>query len=64
MTNDPGKLTSYSPYNGPDKIFVGNGDLLKISHIGNLSLNVGHEKLVLDNVLVVPKIKKNLVSVN
>lgn len=64
MTNDPSKLTSYASYNGPDKIFVGNDNLLEISHIGNLSLNVGHEKLVLDNVLVVPEIKKNLVSVS
>ncbi|KAL3516301.1 hypothetical protein ACH5RR_023203 [Cinchona calisaya] len=64
MTNDSGKLTSLVPYNGPDKICVGNDELLDISHIGSTTLDVGQKQLSLSNVLVVPNIKHNLLSVS
>lgn len=43
---------------------VGNGESIKITHVGSTSLNVGNTQLALDNVLVVPEIKKNLLSVS
>lgn len=36
---------------------VGNGDLVDITHLGSTSLNVGNNKLRLEKVLVVSKIK-------
>ena len=35
MTNDAGKLISLEPYNGNDLIYVGDGNGLCISHIGD-----------------------------
>ncbi|KAK2991664.1 hypothetical protein RJ640_028939 [Escallonia rubra] len=64
MTVDEGKLTNSKPYFGPDKIVVGNGEKLKITHIGDEKVQVGSKDLTLQNVLVVPQIKKNLLSVS
>lgn len=63
IINNLGKLKSIVPYKGHDKIFAGNGQGLQISHIGNASLKTDYGDLHLKNVLVVPKIKKNLLSV-
>ena len=43
---------------------VGNSDTLDITHVGSALLNVGSGHLKLNNVLVVPNIKKNLISVS
>ncbi|RWR75576.1 Zinc finger, CCCH-type [Cinnamomum micranthum f. kanehirae] len=64
MTPDVGKLHSLSPYQGSDKILVGNGTALDITHIGTASVKHGRHELKLNNVLVVPDIKKNLLSVS
>ena len=56
IINNPGKLKTIVPYKGHDKIFVGNGQGLQISHIGNTSLKIDYGDLHLKNVLVVPKI--------
>lgn len=63
MTNNKGNIDKPVPYEGNDKIFVGNGQGLHITHVGNASLNTDYGKLKLNNVLVVPKLKKNLLSV-
>lgn len=63
MTNNKGNIDKPIPYEGNDKIFVGNGQGLHITHVGNASLNTDYGKLKLNNVLVVPKLKKNLLSV-
>ena len=64
MTADAGKLHSLIPYTGPEKIMVGNGESLNISHIGDTTIATGNNSLPLHNVLVVPNIKKNLISVS
>ena len=63
MTNNTGNLDHVRPYRGNDKIIVGNGQDLNISHIGSASLNTNHGSLHLNNILGVPKLKKNLLSV-
>ncbi|KAK9195847.1 hypothetical protein WN943_003975 [Citrus x changshan-huyou] len=63
MVNNPGKLDTITSYKGHDKIIVGNGQGLNISHVGNISLNTNHGTLKLKDVLVVPQLKKNLLSV-
>ena len=64
MTNQGGNLKYLKPYYGTDHIFVGNGQALPITYTGNALFNTSHGKLALKNVLVVPKIKKNLLSVS
>ena len=64
MTNDVGKLISAHTYNGRDAIYVGNGNKLPISHTGNALLKTSHGNLKLKDVLVVPKLRKNLLSVS
>ncbi|KAF8408703.1 hypothetical protein HHK36_004767 [Tetracentron sinense] len=64
MTTDSGKLQTLIEYHGPEKIMVGNGDKLDITHVGSTLINVGNDQLQLNDVLVVPAIKKNLISVS
>lgn len=63
MTNSTVNLVQYSPYMGHDKIYVDNGKGLHISHIRNTILKTPHGDLKLNNVLVVPHLKKNLLFV-
>ncbi|KAL4575776.1 hypothetical protein LXL04_011862 [Taraxacum kok-saghyz] len=60
VTPDFQKLNIAEEYNGLDKLQVGNGKLLNISHIASSSLH----GLKLPNVLVVPNIAKRLLSVS
>lgn len=48
---------------GYEKIYVGNGKGLHISHIGSTILKTTHDNLKLNNILVVPRLKKNLLYV-
>ena len=63
MTNDIGKLSYVEPYKGKDLIFVGNGNALPISHVGDACVSTKEGILNLNDVLVVPHLKKNLLSV-
>ncbi|KAL3538066.1 hypothetical protein ACH5RR_001432 [Cinchona calisaya] len=63
MTNNPGILDSYSPYYGTDKVQIGDGKQLAITHIGHKIFPTKLRTYVLRNVLVVPEICKNLISV-
>ena len=60
ITNNLGKMTQITPYNGNDAIVVGNGEALRMSHIGEVRLKSKHRDLKLKNLLVVLEIKKNL----
>ncbi|KAH0679283.1 hypothetical protein KY284_020368 [Solanum tuberosum] len=60
MTHNSGILTDLKHYNGLDKIIIGNRSKLHITHVGNIS----RSSLKLKEVLVVPKINKNLLSVS
>ncbi|GKA87122.1 hypothetical protein Tco_0808833 [Tanacetum coccineum] len=52
-----------SEYGGPDKIVVGNGKRLSITHTGHSTLPTSSRPLNLDNILFVPQLRNNLVSV-
>ncbi|OIT28917.1 hypothetical protein A4A49_65065, partial [Nicotiana attenuata] len=60
MTNNSGNLSNLKPYNGNDKIIVGNGQELDITCVGKGTIS----GLRMSEVLVVPKLKKNLLSVS
>lgn len=60
MTSSSAHLDSTTHYNGPDHVMFGNGNSSNISHIGTKFLS-NHIKL--SDVLVVPNITKNLLSI-
>uniref|UniRef100_A0A2N9H9U6 Retrovirus-related Pol polyprotein from transposon TNT 1-94-like beta-barrel domain-containing protein n=1 Tax=Fagus sylvatica TaxID=28930 RepID=A0A2N9H9U6_FAGSY len=64
ITDDPGILSDLKPYVGSDSVMVGNGHQLPITHTGNAHIFPTDSSLSLNNVLVVPDIKKNLLSVS
>ena len=63
MINNTGKLFFIKSYKGNDVIYVRNRNNLPISHIGDASIVTNDEKLNIKDVLVVPELKKNLLSV-
>jgi len=64
MTNALQHLNlSHEDYYGQDQIRVGDGTGLPISHIGSTSLNLSHRSFILNQLLWVPLICKNLLYV-
>ena len=62
MSNDASQLDKVEqPYTGKEKVVVGNGSSLPITHIGSCSPT---PTLKLNDVLVVPDLTKNLLSVS
>ncbi|KAD3066422.1 hypothetical protein E3N88_34302 [Mikania micrantha] len=61
---DPSLLHSLSEYGGPDEIVLGNSTKLSISHIGQTSIPTTSRHLKLKDVLLVPKLRNNIVSVS
>lgn len=64
MTSDYTNLTHPTEYGGTKLVTVGNGNTLKIASVGNIVLTNGKHLLNLKNILHVPDIAKNLVSVS
>ena len=64
IIGNPGNLHSLTPYTGSEGVMVGNGDVLQITHIGQANIKFGHDSLQLNDVLLVPDIKKDLISVS
>lgn len=61
MTPSATNLTTSTPYNGNKYVAFGNGNILNISQIGKSSLT---KDINLANVLLVPKLTKNILSIN
>ena len=64
ITDDPSILSKLQSYVGSDSVMVGNGSELPITHTGHANIFSPGSSLTLNNVLVVPDIKKNLLSVS
>ncbi|XP_010424251.1 PREDICTED: uncharacterized protein LOC104709311 [Camelina sativa] len=62
ITNNVEALQSAQPYTGDDRVMVGNGDFLPITHIGSVPLQGTF--LPLKDVLVCPQMAKSLMSVS
>ncbi|KAK9063529.1 hypothetical protein SSX86_017399 [Deinandra increscens subsp. villosa] len=63
LTPTPANLPSVSEYGGPDEIYLGDGTGLSISHTGHTSFPTNSKSLHATDVLCVPHIKSNLLSV-
>ena len=64
ITSELEKMTVHDKYNGNDQIRTANGAGMNINHIGHAIVHTPSHPLHLNNVLHVPKAKKNLVSVH
>ena len=59
------RLSTRDRYKGYDQVQVANGTGLSIAHVGSSSVAMfNHPPILLKNVLHVPNIKKNLLSVH
>jgi hypothetical protein len=63
VTEELEKLAMHEKYKGKEQIHSANGAGMRISHIGHSVVNTPSCKLMLKNVLHVPKVYKNRVSV-
>ena len=63
MTNDVNALDNSIPYTGNQRVYVGNGNSMSISRIGKINSIVASHPLPLSDVLLVPSITKNLLSI-
>lgn len=57
-------FTSLTNYHGADTVMVGNGQVLPITAIGSVSLSTTCGTITLHNVLLVPSLKQNLLSIS
>lgn len=67
ITSNLSNLSLHTPYNGGDRVTVGNGKKLPITHIGTSRLCTHLKPLTflsIPDVLHVSSIKKNLISVS
>jgi len=64
MTGQPGMLFNIREYYGTDYIIIGNGSSLPILGIGDTLVKQKNTALPLKNVLFVPDLKKNLLSIS
>lgn len=64
VTSDVNNLSSFIPYVGYEHLQVGNGTNLSISHRGHSSLSLASGDLKLRDMLHVPHITKNLISIS
>lgn len=64
VISDQRNISPHSPYNVNDTIMIGDGTGLPITHTGSTSHHSSSYTFNLNNVLYVPSMKKNLISVS
>lgn len=63
ITSDLHHLSLHQPYHGTDDVLIADGSTLPISHMGSSILPTSTCGLALQNILCVPNVDKNLISV-
>ncbi|CAA7035663.1 unnamed protein product [Microthlaspi erraticum] len=63
LTTDLNNLSLHQPYHGGEEVTIADGSALHISHTGSSKLLTPSRSLALKDVLCVPDLKKNLISV-
>ena len=64
MTNEFGNLQIHEPYYGSDQVTIGDGASIPIQHTGKGILPTPSHKFLLSNLLHVPQLYSNLLSVH
>ncbi|GMI71298.1 hypothetical protein HRI_000799100 [Hibiscus trionum] len=64
VTNDPSRFTKVQPYSSQGNVHIGDGSSLSISHAGQSILHTSTKPLIIDHLLHVPAITRNLLSVS
>ena len=67
MANCGDSLTAKNKYSGHGKLMIRDGTELPITHVGNINLantGISPKSLALRNILLVPSITKNLISIS
>nr|DAD45035.1 TPA_asm: hypothetical protein HUJ06_003265 [Nelumbo nucifera] len=63
VTSDLSNLSLHNPYQGTDDVMIGDGSGLQITHTGSTTIPTSSRTITLHNVLCVPSMKKNLISI-
>ncbi|CAL8993855.1 unnamed protein product [Prunus brigantina] len=63
VTSNLGHLSNHSPYQGSESLRIGDGKSLQIHHVGSATMHTPHASFNLQNVLHVPNVAHNLLSV-
>ena len=64
VTSNISNLSLRQPYEGPDDIIISDGTGLNMTHVGKSTLSSPSHSFLLSNVLCVPSMKQNLISVS
>ncbi|KAK1408451.1 hypothetical protein QVD17_40235 [Tagetes erecta] len=64
ITNDLNALSLHAPYDGNEELIIGDGSSLTITHIGSINLTFSNTSITLKNVLCVPSISRNIISIS
>ncbi|GAA0163515.1 hypothetical protein LIER_19360 [Lithospermum erythrorhizon] len=64
LTSDIQNMSLHNGYSGHDQITVGNGATLPKENIGTSTLSTPYKSLTLNNILHVPAITKNFLSIS
>ena len=64
MTNNANTIDNATSYSSNDGVLVGNGKSLPITHTGSISALNSFNSLSLRDILVVPELTKNLISIS
>nr|GMC48068.1 Retrovirus-related Pol polyprotein from transposon RE1 [Ipomoea batatas] len=64
VTTDLSNLALHTPYDGTNEVMIANGSGLPISHIGFISLPSTSKSFSLSNVLCVPTMCRNVISIS
>lgn len=63
LTSDLNNLALDQPYNGGEEVSIADGSGFPITHMGSASLPTSSKNLILNDILCVPHVNKNLLSV-
>ena len=61
--SDLSNLSLHSPYQGSDDVMIDDESALPITHTGSTTIPTSSRTFILQNVLCVPSMQKNLISI-
>lgn len=64
ITSEVQNMSMHSEYEGPDEVVIGDGTGLNVTHVGSTHLSTPSKTFALTDLLCVPSIHRNLISVH